>query len=148
QEIFVRQSSSYYEHLVALNARFAQEGKAAVTLTPAPESLEDEDLLEMLNAGLIKLVVIDSHKAALWQQGFPRLVIHADVAIHSGGEIAWAFRKNSPLLKEKLAAFMAKNGPKSALANETLRRYLKSTRYVKNATANAELQKFKALIGL
>ena len=49
----MRKSSSYYESLVALNQRFAARKKPPVTLKEAPESLEDEDLIEMLNAGLI-----------------------------------------------------------------------------------------------
>ena len=93
RDVFVRRSSSYYEHLVELNARFARQKKAEIKLTAAPESLEDEDLLEMLNGGLIRHAVIDSYKAELWQQIFPKLVVHPDIAVHSGGEIAWAVRK-------------------------------------------------------
>lgn len=148
KDVFVRRSSSYFESLEALNARFRQEGKTAITLTPAPEELEDEDLLEMLNAGLVKIVVIDSHKAGLWQQVFPKLKVHADVVVHEGGGIGWAVRKDSQHLKEELDAFAAKVGRNSAFANETLRRYLKSTRYVKNATADAEMRKFRAAVDL
>jgi ABC-type amino acid transport substrate-binding protein len=54
KDVFVRPSSSYFESLTRLNERFKQEGKPLVQLVPAPEELEDEDLLEMANAGLIK----------------------------------------------------------------------------------------------
>jgi hypothetical protein len=47
KDVFVRRSSSYYQSFVTLNERFTKEGKPLVTLTPAPEELEDEDLLEM-----------------------------------------------------------------------------------------------------
>lgn len=148
KDVFVRRSSSYFESLETLNARFKQEGKTPVTLTPAPEELEDEDLLEMLNAGLIKFVVIDSHKAGLWQQVFPKLKVHADIAVREGGAIAWAVRKDSPALKAELDAFATKHGLNTAFGNETLRRYLKSTRYVKNAAADAEMRKFRATVEL
>ena len=72
KEVFVRKSSSYYESLVALNKKFAAEKKPPVTLKEAPETLEDEDLLEMLNAGLVALVVVDKHKADFWKQVFPQ----------------------------------------------------------------------------
>jgi membrane-bound lytic murein transglycosylase MltF len=147
KDVFVRRSSSYYESLATLNARFRQEGKTAVRLTPAPESLEDEDLLEMLNAGLIQTVVIDSHKAGLWKQVFPKLQTHDGIVVREGGGIGWAVRKDSPQLKQALDAFAAKHR-KSAFANDTLRRYLKSTRYVKNATADAEMRKFRAIVEL
>jgi membrane-bound lytic murein transglycosylase MltF len=148
KDVFVRRSSSYFESLTALNARFRQEGKAAVTLTPAPEELEDEDLLEMLNAGLVKIVVIDSHKAELWKQVFPKLKVHPDIVVRTEGTIGWAVRKDSPRLKAELESFAAKHGQGSAFANETLRRYLKSTRYVKNATADAEMRKFQEVVEL
>src|SRR6185436_5396015 len=68
KDVFVRESSSYYQSLKTLNARFAAEGKALVTLTPAPEQLEDEDLLEMAGAGLVDILVVDNHKAWFWQR--------------------------------------------------------------------------------
>ena len=49
----MRRSSSYYESLQRLNAGFARRGLAPVRLREAPEALENEDLLEMLNAGLV-----------------------------------------------------------------------------------------------
>ena len=63
RKVFVRRSAGYYESLVALNKRFAAEHKAPVTLKFAPETLEDEDLLEMLNAGLVPIVIVDDHIA-------------------------------------------------------------------------------------
>src|SRR5262245_19637915 len=47
KSVFVRESSSYYQSLLRLNERFAAAGKSPVTLTPAPEELEDKDMLEM-----------------------------------------------------------------------------------------------------
>ena len=146
QQVFVRPSSSYWESLEALNERFKKEGRAEVALTAAPEKLEDEDLLEMLNAGLIKLVVVDSHKAAFWRQIFPRIVLHPEVAVRTGGDIAWAIRKDSPKLKAELDAFIRTHGEKSAFGRTVLHKYLRDTRYVKNAASEAELQKFRALI--
>ena len=65
KEVFVRPSSSYWDTLTALNQRFAAKGKPAVILRAAPEELETGDYLEMLNAGLVDLVVSDRWKAKL-----------------------------------------------------------------------------------
>jgi ABC-type amino acid transport substrate-binding protein len=70
KEVFVRKSSSYYESLVALNQRFASENKQPMTLKEAPDQLEDEDLIEMLNAGLVAIIVVDKYKADFWKQVF------------------------------------------------------------------------------
>ncbi|MGX2015006.1 transporter substrate-binding domain-containing protein, partial [Enterobacter asburiae] len=75
KEVFVRQSSSYYQSLVALNAHFAKESRPPVIIAAAPESLEDEDLIEMLSAGLIPLTVVDRHKALFWKQVFPKIEV-------------------------------------------------------------------------
>ena len=110
KEVFVRKSSSYYESLVALNQRFAAENKPAVIIKEAPETLEDEDLIEMVNAGLIPLIVVDKHKADFWKQVFPKIKVHDEVAVRTGGDIAWAIRKGSPQLKAALDDFMARHG--------------------------------------
>ena len=66
KEVFVRKSSSYWTHLEDLNERFAQEQKPLVTLKAAPEDLQDDDLLEMVHAGLVGIVVVDRYQALLW----------------------------------------------------------------------------------
>ena len=48
KEIYVRKSSSYYESLMQLNARFKNSGKSPIKIVPADEYLEDEDLLEIM----------------------------------------------------------------------------------------------------
>jgi membrane-bound lytic murein transglycosylase MltF len=148
KDVFVRESSSYHESLVKLNARLASEGKPPVRLTPAPEELEDEDLLEMANAGLIDLLVVDNHKAWFWQRGWPALKLYPKVTLRSGGEIAWAVRKESPQLKGELNSFLATNGRDSLQARMILRRYLLNTQYVKGAAADAARKRFTALVAL
>ena len=37
-----------------------------------PDALEDEDMLEMLNAGLLQAVVVDDWKAKMWAQVLPQ----------------------------------------------------------------------------
>jgi len=148
KEVFVRKSSSYYESLVKLNEKLANEGKPPVTLTPAPEELEDEDLLEMANAGLVDLLVVDNHKAWFWQRVFPKLKLFPTVTLRSDGDIAWAIRKDSPKLKESLNAFLATNGRDSLNARMIFRRYLSNTQYVKGASAEAARKRFTALVAL
>ena len=148
KEVFVRKSSSYYESLVKLNEKLANEGKPPVTLTPAPEELEDEDLLEMANAGLVDLLVVDNHKAWFWQRIFPKLKLFPTVALRTDGDIAWAIRKDSPKLKESLNAFLATNGRDSLNARMIFRRYLSNTQYVKGASAEAARKRFTALVAL
>jgi membrane-bound lytic murein transglycosylase MltF len=148
KEIFVRKSSSYHESLVALNQRFAAEKKAAVILKEAPETLEDEDLIEMLNAGLISVLIVDKHKADFWRQVFPKITVHDDLALRTGGEVAWAVRKGNPQLKAMLDEFaVAVTSGKYVKQRERIyANYLKNTQFVKDAASEKERRKFLSLI--
>ena len=146
KEVFVRTSSSYYQSLMALNRRFAEKNRPPVIIREAPENLEDEDLLEMVNAGLIPLVVVDKHKADFWKQIFPKIKVHADIALRTGADIAWAMRKGSPQLKAALDDFLARQQKNPGDRNTILARYLKNTKYVKDAASEAERKKFLALV--
>jgi membrane-bound lytic murein transglycosylase MltF len=148
KNVFVRPSSSYYQSLVELNARFAREGKAPVTLTPAPEEFEDEDLLEMANAGLVDVLVVDNHKAWFWQRVWPKLKVNPRIVLRTGGRIAWAIRKDSPQLKATLDTFLAGSDKASLNARMIFRRYLLNTQYVKGAAAAAAQKRFAALVAL
>ena len=147
QEVYVRSSSSYFEHLVELNERFKTQGLAAVKIMPANENLETEDLLQMVNAGLFGITVADQHIAQLWQPLYSDMRIHAGVPLHQGGEVSYALRKNSPLLKQVLNAFTKEHKIGSEFGNIMLRRF-KSSKRVLNATSEAEMRKFNGLVGL
>jgi len=146
QTIHVRKSSSYYESLVAQNKRFKQAGKSQMKLEPVEELLEDEDLLEMVNAGLLPMVVVDSHKAQFWSRIFDSIEVHEDITLRTGGEIAWAFRKNSPKLESVVNAFVKKNKQGTLHGNMLINRYLKDTKYVENALHPAEMERFRDAI--
>jgi membrane-bound lytic murein transglycosylase MltF len=148
KEVFVRRSSSFWEHLEALNRRFVQEGKEPVILKAAPDELGNEDLLEMLNAGLFGITIVDDYLGELWAQVLPDIELHPEVAISTGGEIAWMIRKDSPLLKAELDGFVKTHGKGTAFGNTVLKRYLGSTQFVKDAASEAEAEKFRSLIEL
>jgi membrane-bound lytic murein transglycosylase MltF len=146
QEVFVRRSSSYWTHMEALSARFASEGRPPIALRAAPEDLEDEDLLEMLNAGLFGIAVVDGYKAELWAKIFPDIRPRRDVAVHTGSEIAWAFRKGSPGLRAQIDAFVRTHAQGTAFGNTVIKRYTASTRFIERSTSPEETAKFLRLI--
>jgi membrane-bound lytic murein transglycosylase MltF len=146
KQVFVRKSSVHYELLTALNRRFAAEKKPAVIIKEAPEELEDEDLMEMVNAGLIQFTATADFYVKFWQQIFPNIKANEGAALLTGGNIAWAIRKGSPQLKAVADDFMARHAKGTALGNQTLARYFKNAKYVKDAGSEAERKKFLALI--
>src|SRR3982750_242433 len=133
EEVWVRRSSSYWGSLETLGRRLAAEGRPPPRLVAADEHLEDEDLLDMLNAGLIPLVVVDDHKAGLWARVLPRIAVHEDLAVREEGRIAFAVRKRSPRLKAALDAFVAKHGKGTTFGNIVFTRYLTDNDFLKDA---------------
>ena len=148
REVYVRKSSSYYENLERLNARFEKEGKKPVRLRLAPESLQDDDLLEMLNAGLVRVVVVDGRFAKFWSEIFPKIRLHPDVAVARGEHTAWMLRKNDPKLKAVVNAFLERYPDGSLQRNMIFQKYLKTTKWVKSATSGEELKKFQRTVDL
>jgi membrane-bound lytic murein transglycosylase MltF len=146
KEVFIRESSSFRESVETLNARFAKDGRARVRIRPAPEELENEDILEMVNAGLVKLTIVDDHVANFWKQIFTKIVLHKDVAVRTGGEIGWMLRKNNPQLKAELNAMIARYPEGSAQRNQLLQKYLKNTKWAKEATSKEEIAKFERTV--
>ena len=135
----VRFSSSYYSSLARLSAAFEDAGLPPIDLAAADEHLEDEDLLELVNAGLLPMIVMDNHKAEFWDQFFPDIRLHPEIAVNTGGEIAWAFREDSPGLEAAVNAFIADNAKGSLLGNILFERYLGDRRFTEAATALGDL---------
>lgn len=146
--VFVRKSSSYYEHLTALNRARRLEGKPQIPIRAADENLEDYDLLEMVNAGLIPAVVVDSHKAALWAQVFEDIRVHEDISINSGGSIAWAVRKDSPQLLAAVNQFLKKNRKGTLVGNVLLSRYLEDADWIDNLLSGQAKDRHRDVIGI
>jgi membrane-bound lytic murein transglycosylase MltF len=148
REVHLRPSSSYYQHVVALNRSFQKKGLAPITIVEASEFLEDSDLLEMVNAGLIPIVIVDDHKARFWGQIFEKITLYPEVAVNTGGEIAWAFRPKSPKFSAIVNEFhqTAKKG--TLLGNMTFTRYLKKNKWARNTLNPEEIKKYQAHVDL
>jgi membrane-bound lytic murein transglycosylase MltF len=148
KEVFVRKGSSYYEHLQALNKRFASERKPAVKIREAPEDLEAEDILEMVNAGLIGATVVDRYKGLMWSKVFKDLKLHEGAVLADGGDIAFLMRKGSPQLKAALDDFAKRYGQGTTFGNSVVNRYVKDPKFVKNAVGSDEVRRFGEVVGL
>lgn len=140
--VHVRQASSYYESLRALNGRLAGSGRAPVKLVPVPEALEDEDLMEMLGAGLIENLIVDDWKAKLWAKALPMLRVNDHVVLREGGPLGWAIRPNSPQLRALIEEFLrVKVGPQGIIPYR-LTQYQKRAKTLQDPTAAQAWQRF------
>lgn len=146
--VHVRTSSSYHEHLVKPNEALKAKGLKPVALAAADENLEDEDLLEMVNAGLLPFAIVDDHKAKIWSKIYDHLVVRPDLILNEGGDIAWAIRKDSPQLKGELDEFFASHTSQSSFGATIKKRYYSDGKVVKNAYSEESQARFKDLVAL
>jgi membrane-bound lytic murein transglycosylase MltF len=148
QEIVVRESSSYFEHLQRLAGSMQESGLEAPVIREADELLEAEDLLEILNAGIIKITVLDDYKAEFWSRVFPEIMVRDDLVVNEGGAIAWATRKDTPELTNAINRFLRQYGKGTLVGNDTFNRYLKDANRVRCAHAGQSTARTEELAGM
>ena len=146
--IYVRASSSYRSSLDQLNHRFRQEGRTEIVMQDASELLEDEDLLEMVNAGLLDWIVVDDYKTRIWVDIFENITLREDIVFREGGQIAYAFRENSPKLMEALNEFLQSHRQGTLQGNILINRYLRDFDWAKNALGESDYQRFQDVVGV
>ena len=147
KRVMVRPSSSYYISLTSLNQRFTSEKKPTVEIIRADEALEDEDLMEMLDAGVIDATVVDSWKALMWARILPGVIVNENAAVRTGAEIGWALRKNSPLLMAEIADYYRYQKKSGSIAYR-LMQYNKKVKRLQNPTGTNDWKRFRETIAL
>lgn len=146
--VYVRPSSSYFEHLTVFSDSLRKAGKEVIHVAALDEHLEDDDILEMVNAGLIPVTVSNEFAVSLWEPLLPEIRAHRDFPIKTGGEIAWAMRKNSPELKDAVDTFLKEHKQGSLTGNILLKKYLSNSMYLNKANSAESKKRFVELRSL
>jgi membrane-bound lytic murein transglycosylase MltF len=146
--VHVRKSSSYHESLEALNARLKKAGRPAIKLVLVPDALEDEDMMEMLNAGLLEAIVVDDWKAKIWAQLLPKIRLNEQAVVREGGRVGWAIHKGNAKLAGALEEFWAKFYKKQNLQDARFKEYFRRIKQIRNNTAGSDLKRFEDTIKL
>ena len=148
RKVHVVAGSSYVGHLKSLNKMLAMEGFAQTEIIQADKNLEAEDILQMVNAGIYDLTVVDEHIAEIWSKILQNLMVRKDIVINRGGNIAWAVRKENPQLLNSLNKFIRTHRQGTLIGNILFKRYFKNTRWLDNPLTDAERINLEKLISL
>jgi membrane-bound lytic murein transglycosylase MltF len=146
--VAVRPSTSYYESIQALNARFAAQKKPPMRIQQLPDQLEDEDKLEMLNAGVLDIVVVDDWKADMWAQVLPHIKVHDDLVVRDEGKTGWAIRKGSPELAAAILDFYKGYLAKQGVAAYRFAQYFKRIKQIQDPTGGGDYQRFERTLAV
>lgn len=148
REVTVLRGSSYAEHLRALNRVLQDKGRPPVRVHEADSHLLSEDLLEMVNAGIVPVTVVDDYKARLWAQVLPDIRVLDEVRVSTDNTLGWAVRRHNPKLHASLDAFVKKVKKGTLLGNMLFKRYLENPAWITNPLANSERSKFRRVVGV
>ncbi len=117
-------------------------------MVSVPDALEDEDMMEMLNAGLLEAIVVDDWKAKMWAQILPKIKVNEQVVVREAGKIGWAIRKGSPKLEAVILDFYRSYLKKGNVVEVRLKQYMSRIKQIKDPTATAEWKRFEETLAL
>jgi len=146
KEIFVNPLAVYVESLQNLNKSLEAKEKKPVIVRSADKNLGDEDLLEMVNAGLLPATVTINVRAQFWAKVFDHLHLCSECVLGNQEQLAWAMRRDSPKLKKFVDEFVDTHREGTSFGNTLLRRYLKNTKWITNVAADSEMRKFRLYV--
>src|SRR5262249_10098753 len=144
----VQDGTSFQQSLIALNQRLEAAGKAPVRVLTVPATLESEDMMEMVGAGLLPAMVADDWIAELWTTLVPGLRLQNTAVWRAGTDIAWAVRPGNPKLLAMLNDAIAKLGGNTQKIARGTAAYMHRLKQIHGATAGADIQRFQALRAL
>lgn len=117
-----------------------KQDKPEILVEKADKSLIDEDLLEMVNAGILPATITLTGRASS-----PKL-LRAQARGRHRRDLAFAMRKNNPQFKQLVDEFVKTHAMGTSFGNTLWRRYLQSDQWVKNPTSAAELKNFEETV--
>ncbi|UCF38996.1 MAG: transporter substrate-binding domain-containing protein [Acidobacteriota bacterium] len=147
KSVIVNRGSSYPGLLAALGENLKKQDLAPPKIEIV-ETLETEDIFEIINSGSASWTVAHEHHANLWQKVLPNLRVYSDLKIGDPARFAWGIRRQNPLLLEELNKFIAQNRQGTVVGNVLLKRYYDSTRFVAHPTAPLDQEKLRPLVSL
>jgi membrane-bound lytic murein transglycosylase MltF len=144
KDIYVNPLTTYFDNLNKMNADRKAAGKQPFNVKAADKNLSADDLIEMVNAGLIPATITTKRRADLWSEVLTNVKGHPDLVIASEQNAGWVLRKDNPQLKALFDEFLASHGVGTSFGNTLLRRYMQNTKWIKNSTNTEEISKFNA----
>ena len=145
KKVFVNPLTTYYGNLEKVNDSLRKQGKPPIVIESADKNLLDEDLMEMVNAGILPATVTITERAKLWASVFHNITPQPNIVIANQEDLAWAVRKNNPKFKELVDEFVKTHAAGTSFGNTLMRRYLESNQWITNPTDEEQIRKFNQL---
>jgi membrane-bound lytic murein transglycosylase MltF len=145
KEIYLREGSSYESGVLRLNKLLMNKGMQPVIIKTIDPYLESEDILEMVNSGVIPYSAMVEDVARLWSNVMDSLILYDKIPLDSGVAYGWVFRKDSPKLKAAADKFINKNAIGTLTGNTLYNKYVKNVKLLPEMYSNRTISQVKAL---
>jgi membrane-bound lytic murein transglycosylase MltF len=132
REVWVRRGSAYFESLNDLNRGFAQRKVKPVVVRELEPTIEDDEALEMVNAGVIPATVTNRYVAKLWAPILPELQIQEGIQLRTNAPFTWAVRKENPQLRALVGKFHKAHGEGTLWGNMKFKEYFAEGKFIRN----------------
>ncbi|MFC6585393.1 hypothetical protein [Sulfitobacter aestuariivivens] len=135
--IYVSENGRYARDLLELNAEREADGKRPFRIKLVDGRLDDFDLIELVEIGLLPATVASDFKARFWQTVYPSVAVREDLALTLDGHIAWAVRSENPELQRVLDGFAGKVKKGTLIGNVILNRFTRDGEWIENLNSPA-----------
>jgi membrane-bound lytic murein transglycosylase MltF len=132
RDVWVRRGSACFESLQDLNRTLASRKLQPVVIRELDPTIENDEALEMVNAGVIPATVADRYVARLWAPILPELRVHEAIRLREAAPFTWAVRKDSPKLRELLGKFQKEHGAGTLWGNMKFKQYFAEGKFIRN----------------
>jgi len=148
RSVYALSGSSHLLHLEQLSQELVDQGREPIQIIESDPNLVSEDILELVNAGVVEMTIADDFKADLWAQILPDIVVHNELKVNIDGNVGWVVRKSNSELNTHLSEFIETIKKGSMLGNILFKRHYQSTKWIKNPVSEEEREKFAQMASM
>jgi membrane-bound lytic murein transglycosylase MltF len=145
KEIYLREGSSYESAVMRLNDSLSRSGLQPAIIKAVDPYLETEDMLGLVNSGVIPYTATVEEAARLWSSVMDSLVLFDKMPLAMNVSYGMVFRKDSPKLKRTADKFAQKNARGTVIGNMIYNQYLKNVKLLPAMHNKRTVEQVKAL---
>jgi membrane-bound lytic murein transglycosylase MltF len=145
KEIYLHKGSSYERATRKLSDSLQRLGLPPIIIRPVDPYLETEDILEMVNAGVIPISATVEDVARLWSKVMDSLVSYPQIPLASNISYGLVIRKNSPELKAATDKFIEQHGKGTLIGNMLYNKYVQDVKLLPDMHSKKTVAEVKAL---
>jgi membrane-bound lytic murein transglycosylase MltF len=145
KEIYLREGSSYESAATKLSDSLESIGLKPIIIKTLDPYLESEDILEMVNSGVIPFSAMVKNVAEIWEEKLPNLVLYDKIPLATNISYGWVFRKDSPKLKVAVNKFLKQHAKGTLIGNMLYNKYVKNAVLPRNTYSKRTLSKVNVL---